>query len=615
MAEEKDNKKSPPRAPQAPSNLPVVNELSEGNKVAVMQEKGISGLNITMDKLFQASVQGTQIMIDHLADILNIQKSQYELSQQINREAYERWLEEQRGKETNKAPEASTGQDQESSGLGLGFLGGLAIVFGALAAEMSGFDKAIRALQLPGVFKSAKETFGSIAKFFGKEGTLAKVVDNFGRGDDYLKLVDKLQANIYRMFGLGIDGKPIVMRDLDTGLFRRATMFFENIGMVLDQEVKYMIGAIQDALKLKPSDLELFMRPVTAVKNFMTSIDTGLVNMFPETMASIKTGFSTFKSFIPTSFADVGKGIDSAFVGIKTFMGDVGKFVGDLFDKLKPIFGSAEEGTGIIGFFSKTFGFMKPLLKPFEFLLKTVLRPFTQILFTIVDFVVGFYDGFTQGEGGFMSKIASGIEGGILGVIKGITDAIDLLLISIPAWFLEKLGFENVAKDLKEFSVTELFMDIYDSIKTFFKNLFSGENSAIESLSKGFSDTGDMIMNIIRSILPKPTDFDITDRSTWKGGLIPDAVYEWAGMDPKTGEVVQKQVEPTDTGTGAGGAAGAKIAVAEQEKEIAAMMSNVDNSKVAVTTVNNGGSKQVTYVNKTWSGPMPLKASTVGMDY
>lgn len=612
MADEKDNKKSPPRAPQAPSNLPVVNQLSEGNKVAVMQEKGINDLNAVMTNLFDATVQGTQIMIDHLAKILNIQESQFALQQEIQREAYERWLESQRAKDDKgaKPPTNAEGDPQDPSNLPLGFMTGLAIVLGALAAEMSGFDKAIRALQLPGIFKSAKETFGSIARFFGKEGALAKVVDNFGRGDDYLKLVDKLQTNIYRMFGLGIDGKPIVMRDLDTGLFRRASMFFENVGTVLDQQVKYMIGAIKDALKLP--DLEFIASPIQSIKNLLNSVDVGLVEAFPELMASIKAGFTSFKAFIPTSFADVGKGLDTAFVGIKTFITDSGKFVGDIFDKLKPIFGSADEGTGIIGFFGKMFGFMRPLLKPFEFLLKTVMRPFTQILFTIIDFVTGFYDGFTQGEGGFMSKIASGIEGGILGVIKGITDAIDLLLIDIPAWFLEKLGFENVAKNLGEFSVTELFMDVYNSIKTFFKNLFSSADELETDTS--FLDNFNMakiIEGILQTLLPDPDGM--------LGGLILKTdtgkdLYTMAGIDPETGEKIQKQVEPTDTGSGAGGAAGAKTNQAGNESAMA-NVNAVDNSQVAVTTVNRAGDKQVTYVNKTWTQPMPLKTASVGMDY
>ena len=53
------------------------------------------------------------------------------------------------------------------------------------------------------------------------------------------------------------------------------------------------------------------------------------------------------------------------------------------------------------------------------------MRPFTQILLTIIDFVVGFYEGFTSEEGSMMDKVTAGIEGGLLGVVKGITEAID----------------------------------------------------------------------------------------------------------------------------------------------------------------------------------------------
>ena len=285
----------------------------------------------------------------------------------------------------------------------------------------------------------------------------------------------------------------------------------------------------------------------------------------------------------------------------------------DVINGVKSFLGTVEDGTGILGFFGKVFDFLKPLMKPFEFVLKTVMRPFTQIVFTLIDFVTGFYEGFTQTEGGLLDKIAGGFEGGVLGIIKGITEAIDLIFIELPAWIAKKLGFEGLASSLQEFSITELVDPVYDALKRFFKTLFSGDiMGAGEMVVSGVND---FFKTVLRALLPSPTeDYDLLDpRFALQKLFKAIGTYEYVGINPDTGEMMN-QIEPTDTGSGAGGAAGAKTNQAGNESAMA-NVNAVDNSQVAVTTVNKAGDKQVTYVNKTWTQPMPLRASSVGMDY
>ena len=140
-----------------------------------------------------------------------------------------------------------------------------------------------------------------------------------------------------------------------------------------------------------------------------------------------------------------------------------------ILDKVKAIIGTtaegAEGGKGLLGFFGRVFKLLDPVLKPLKFVLKTALRPFTQIILTVVDFVKGFYDGFTDEEGTFTDKVLAGLEGGFLGVVKGITEAFDLLFVSIPAWLLEKMGFTNVAEVLRGFSLTDLVDPVWNGIK------------------------------------------------------------------------------------------------------------------------------------------------------
>lgn len=621
MADEKDNKKSPPRAPQAPSNLPVVNQLSEGNKVAVAQEKGINDLNMVITNLFDATVQGTQVMIDHLGKILNIQESQFALQQDIQRQAYERWLEEQRAKkgEETKKPTDAEGDKKDPANAPLGFMTGLAIVLGALAAEMSGFDAAIRALALPKIFKSFKTGISSFAN----------TLKNF----DF----KAFKKNILLAFGVGEDGKKIVVQGYK-GLFRRPLL-----GMVVDA-VQGVFNAV-DNLTRSVSGASL-TDILKNVKNILNTIKNGIVNQYKGIVVGTQKQLDLIKQSdlakelaqLPELIAEKFKTVRNSIMASVTAFTQNSDFVknirgmfdnlpstrqlknllpkgtGEVLESLRTFIGSFDEGTGMLGFFGKVFDFLKPLMKPFEFVLKTVMRPFTQIVFTIIDFVTGFYDGFTGTEGGFLEKVAGGLEGGILGVIKGITEAIDLLLFGIPAWFLEKLGFENLAKGWGEFSITEIIDPAWNAIKEFFKKIFSGDIMGAGSMVVG--GVNDFIKALLRMVLPDPTEnFGILDPRTYARMAIPDSVYTYAGINPATGEMLEQKVEPKDTGSGAGGATGAKMNQnpIPQGVPLPGMMS--DNSQIAVTTVNRAGDRQVTYVNKSWNQPMPLKPSSAGMDY
>lgn len=141
----------------------------------------------------------------------------------------------------------------------------------------------------------------------------------------------------------------------------------------------------------------------------------------------------------------------------------------EIVGKVKDIIGftaeGAEGGKGLLGFFGRVFKLLDPILAPLKFVLKTALRPFTQIILTVVDFVKGFYEGFTDEEGSMSDKILAGIEGGFVGVIKGITEAFDLLFITIPAWLLEKFGMQNAAEVLRGFSLTALVDPVWAGIK------------------------------------------------------------------------------------------------------------------------------------------------------
>lgn len=150
---------------------------------------------------------------------------------------------------------------------------------------------------------------------------------------------------------------------------------------------------------------------------------------------------------------------------------------GDLFGSISKVIGGLPAGpgmpgTGLLGFIGAIAdGLSKiPLLGT---VLKTITRPFTQVILSVIDFAMGFYEGFTEESSkDLKDKLMAGLEGGVLGVIKGITDAIDLVFVDLPAWILGKLGFEGVAENLKQFSLTALVDPIWEGIKGTFKFAF-----------------------------------------------------------------------------------------------------------------------------------------------
>ena len=274
----------------------------------------------------------------------------------------------------------------------------------------------------------------------------------------------------------------------------------------------------------------------------------------------IKAGFDNLRSniltTIPESFARIRTSITTFFEPITNFFG-----------RIRAVFGTVTQGIGttvelagnvirpIVGFFQQVFTILEPLLKPLKFLLQTALRPFFQIVLSIVDFVTGFFKGFTGEEGNILDKLGAGLEGGIKGVIKGITEAIDLILFRIPAFLLDKIGFDRAAATVRDFNLTELVDPLFEDVKKFLRDAFTG-NLELPTFSIG--DTGDTTKSILRAVLPPPQPFDLFKPASYPSNFIPDEVYEYAGINPQTGETIAPPPiasAPVDGGLAAAAAA------------------------------------------------------------
>jgi hypothetical protein len=331
------------------------------------------------------------------------------------------------------------------------------------------------------------------------------------------------------------------MSDFNTGMSSiktRVNLFLGGIYLEFD---KAWAGASDEFIKhmtnIKTRSLSFFTNIIDSLKLLLPGAGTEGFKTLTEKLTSIKTGVSGFfdstkqmvteKLTLPEAFTNritaIKTGVSGFFDSTKTFVGDNLKFdigskitsiktsVGTFFDNIPRIqfempegadkigerlrsvigtlsggAGGAEAGTGILGFLNNIFKFMKPLLKPFGYVMSVVMAPITRIFLGIIDFVTGFYEGFTKdGEASFTKKLINGIEGGVLGFIKGFTDAIDFILFGLPAWIAGKLGFDGVAECLKEFSLTALVDPAWEAVKDFFTTTIPGK---IEEWKKAYAD-------------------------------------------------------------------------------------------------------------------------------
>lgn len=343
----------------------------------------------------------------------------------------------------------------------LNFLRGLAGPLGLVAlAELTDTDAFLRALGIPKMVGGVKKVLSGIANIFDsiKNFELPKVALAFDDGTKLrLKIPELPKLSFFTAAGEAIVDKiKLKLPDLPKFSFASFLGDIYNAGEPIKLKLPEIpkpgfvtaAGEAVDNLKLKIPELPKFSFAsfLGKVYNAGEPIKLNLPEFPKITLPDIK-------------LPEIPK-LPTLEINEKAF---------SIVEKVKNIIGftaeGAEGGKGLLGFFGRVFKLLDPVLAPLKFVLKTALRPFTQIILTVVDFVKGFYDGFTGEEGTMSDKILAGIEGGFVGVIKGITEAFDLLFVTIPAWLLEKFGMQNAAEVLRGFSLTALVDPVWAGIK------------------------------------------------------------------------------------------------------------------------------------------------------
>ena len=459
-------------------------------------EAVIDQLKINEDAQYQTTGQLLRLnsRIDSLVESMNLQRLDM--------------LEALREKKNITQPAAAASgapQSKDSGGgfsfMGLGALGALGATLAAVAASVTGLDDFFKAVRVVDVLNKIRKVVGNVIKVVVRVGNsltdLVKATGTFA--DEILKGVKSL-----RTFKAPFPDIPVEVTNFFKSIQNRVIIFLDDLKLKVFTTIPDDIARVSQAA----SD---FFQPI---RNFFTRIGDVLKPIF-----QVAEG--------------AGKGIMATVNGAGTALKSVTGFLGTLINTLEPV------------------------LSPIKKLAGLALRPFFQLMISAIDFVIGFYDGFTETAGGLKEKLLGGLQGGIKGVIKGITKAIDLIFIELPAFISKKLGFEEFSKTLKEFNLTQLVDPAFEAVKNFFREGFSSDLFIPPGLKDSFANMGaDFFARTLSAILPPPDFFRVTTPKfsipglgTLGGGTydfnpFPASLYEFAGIDFATGEKMQRPTDP-----------------------------------------------------------------------
>jgi len=200
-------------------------------------------------------------------------------------------------------------------------------------------------------------------------------------------------------------------------------------------------------------------------------------------------------------------------------------------------------------------------------------------------------------EEGTADKFIGGIFGAIKGILVGLVGIPLDLLKSLVGWIAGKLGFENAQEALGNFSFSGLIGNIIDTIRGFFEGivdivvgLFTFDGEKIKSgFGNMFGAVGDVIKSILRAVLPDPTA-DLLSISGIASRAIPDFVYEYAGINPETGEITPFENDLFDTVKDTGEELNAGSIENEANKN---KQSEVNQSAVVDSSVKNSSAQTI----------------------
>ena len=329
-------------------------------------------------------------------------------------------------------------------------------------------------------------------------------------------------------------------------------------------EVKRQFDGIKAIFKTFDTLFEPVKNLIRNVGKTFAGKDTAIGRFFQfigDTFKSIKGFFNTRLESLKTSKLVQGGGqlFDDFVKGAKALFAPIGDLFSAIGRSVKSVAAMGAEG-GVIG---KILGFAKG----FGATLGKLFLPIT-IVIGAFDAITGFIDGFKESEGdNILSKFYDGVGGG-LGKLVGNLIGIPLdLLKSGVSWIMSKLGFDSAVEFLESFSFAELIKNLvsapFNMISKaidYIVKLFTGDANLFADIGSMFGSIADgatsLLKSILRGILPDPSGesdgvFGFIKKAV--SSVIPDGVYEFAGLDPKTGEAIpEPEAEQLEAATGGG---------------------------------------------------------------
>ena len=329
-------------------------------------------------------------------------------------------------------------------------------------------------------------------------------------------------------------------------------------------EVRKQFNGIKAIIKT----FDVLFEPVKALfrnlGNTFAGKDTAIGRFFQfigDTFAKIKGFFSTRLESLKTSKLVAGGGqlFDDFVKGAKALFAPIGDLFSAIGRSVKSVAAMGAEG-GVIG---KILGFAKG----FGATLGKLFLPIT-IVMGAFDLITGFIDGFKESEGdSIVTKFIDGVGGGLAKLIGNLIGIPLDLLKSGVSWIMGAMGFEKSEEFLDSFSFADLIMDLVKApfnmlskAIDYIVGLFTGENDLFADVGSMFGSIADgatsLLKSILRGILPDPSGeadgvFGFIKKAV--SSVIPDGVYEFAGLDPSTGEAIpEPESEQLEAATGGG---------------------------------------------------------------
>jgi len=388
----------------------------------------------------------------------------------------------------------------------------------------------------------------------------------------------------------------------------------EGITAIINSISSFISGDFEEGFQTLENNLGSVLGILTA--GVLVLLPT-IINLVGKTASAFRSVGTFFKNF------SGAKGLG----GIQKILGTVGKLVGRIFAPLIAIFfaikgiyeGFQTEGTIVeklqAGFKEAITGFTAFILDLPKLLLQGIFKLFGEddaaqavADFDTKEFLGGIYDKIT----GFIGNMASSILGffnfnmndfdtsSVLGFVSSLAAAPLNFLKGIVSGILGFFGADELSSTVSEFSFTDIIKNlanlIWDTLKNivgWFADIVTGETSFGDTITNISSVISEFIKGVLRAGLPDPSQpwYSVQGAAA---ALIPDAVYEYAGIDPETGERMSTPEMDSGSNLGEG-----------------VLPTSQDNALAANA---NAGGQTITSINQN-NTPINNTSSTVVMDY